>query len=93
MSAKGGYGPALLWLGLMHVRGLGVEPDLSRGVGYLKQSAKPGNILATRELALLMLHGRLGWLYAPLGGLLLVRSVTTGIFWAVFRRDSERLIG
>jgi TPR repeat protein len=93
MSAANGYGPALLWLGVVHVRGIGVEPDLSRGTRYLSRSAKAGNILAMRELALLMLRGRLGWLRVPLGVLLLLFSVAIGISTAILREDSDRLIG
>src|SRR3990167_2513064 len=54
------YGPALLWLGLAHVRGLGVAVDRPKGIRYLERAAATGNFFARRELALMMIRGEFG---------------------------------
>jgi hypothetical protein len=92
-AASKGYGPALLWLGIMTVRGIGVEPNLGTGIEYLKRSAKTGNFLALRELSILMIQGRLGVLSIPVGFLLLSYSVLGGVCTAILKEDSNRLIG
>lgn len=54
------YGPALLWLGLAHMRGLGVTGDRAKGIRYLERAADTGNFFARRELALMMIRGEFG---------------------------------
>lgn len=59
-SAAQEYGPALFWLGKMQIRGLALEKDFEKGIGYLNRAAVTGNFPARRELAILMLTGKLG---------------------------------
>ena len=92
-SAKKEYSPALLWLGLMHLRGLGVTPDTYRGLSYLRRSADAGNFLALRELGLLMTRGKLGILKIPLGLLVIPYAVLAGIFTAIRNRNPENVTG
>lgn len=92
-AAKQEYGPALLWLGLVHVRGLGITPDLEKGIGYLRRAVKAGSFLAQRELALLMIRGKLGISKIPAGLALLPYSVIAGVAAAVSKAPSDRLIG
>jgi len=61
------YGPALLWLGLAHVRGLGVATDRAKGIRFLERAADTGNFFAKRELALMMIRGEFGVLKILVG--------------------------
>jgi hypothetical protein len=92
-AAKQEYGPALLWLGLMHVRGLGITANLEKGIDYLRRAVKAGSFLAQRELAFLMIRGKLGISKIPSGVALLLYSVIGGIAAAVSKGPSDRLIG
>lgn len=66
------YGPALLWLGIMHKNGLGVSVDLDRASRYLRRAIANGSFPAERELSLMMMRGQLGILQVPVGVLRLV---------------------
>jgi uncharacterized protein len=92
-AASQEYGPALLWLGLAYVRGHGVQPDIVKGVSFLERAAKTGHFFAKRELALLMIGGRLGVSSIPLGIVLLPYAVVAGIVSAIWKGDSDKLIG
>jgi uncharacterized protein len=87
------YGPALLWLGLIFVRGLGVTADTDRGVAYLERAAHAGNFLALRELGLLTVRGRLGIWKIPLGLVMVLYAVIGGIVTALINRDPEKVTG
>jgi hypothetical protein len=93
-SAAQGYGPALLWLGLAHVRGHGIEVDRSKGIQYLQQAAEAGNFFARRELALMMIRGEFGLLRIFAGLILLPWWLVIGIS-EVLRGDpfSDRIRG
>lgn len=92
-AARQEYGPALLWLGIANIRGLGLEVDLAKGIDYLKRAAKTGNHLAQRELAILMIQGKLGIWKIPEGLILLPWSVIAGIVSLVLGRRTDQLIG
>jgi TPR repeat protein len=92
-AASQEYGPALLWLGLAYVRGHGAPEDLPRGIAYLELAAKTGSYFAKRELAWLMIRGRLGVSSIPIGAMLLPYSVIAGIVSALWKGDSDKLIG
>lgn len=92
-SAKQDYGPSLLWLGLIFVRGLGRPSDLKKGVGYLRRAAGTGNFPAKRELAVLMMKGKLGWWKVPLGLVLLPYATLVAIVEAMAGNYSEKLMG
>ena len=85
------YSPALLWLGLMYVRGLGVDTDLELGVKYLRCAANAGNFFALRTLGLLMIRGKLGTWKIPLGFLIVPYAVIAGIIVAVLDKNPERV--
>ena len=87
------YGPALLWLGLSYVRGLGVSIDFDKGVKYLERAAATGNLPARRELALLMIRGALGFAKIPVGLVLLPYAVIAAIFSSVSMGHSDKLMG
>ena len=59
-AAQKDYSPAILWLGLVHIRGYGVPVDLAKGLTCLRRAAALGNFYAQRELAVLMIKGKLG---------------------------------
>jgi TPR repeat protein len=93
ISAQAAFGPALLWLGVMHARGLGRPTDLAKALTYLEQAKKAGNFLARREIALLMVHGKLGIARIPLGLVLLLNSILSGIVSAILGNRSDELMG
>jgi TPR repeat protein len=92
-SAAQNFGPALLWLGLAHVRGLGVAIDFEKGVHYLERAASTGNFAAQRELSVLMMKGKLGAWRIPLGLIRLVSAVTVAILVGIAKGHSDRLMG
>jgi hypothetical protein len=92
-AARQEYGPALLWLGIANIRGLGLEIDLAKGIDYLTRAAKTGNHLAQRELAFLMIQGKLGISKIPVGLVLLPWSIIAGIASLVLGRRTDQLIG
>jgi uncharacterized protein len=92
-AASQEYGPALLWLGLSHVRGHGVQRDMEKGISFLERAAKAGNYFARRELALLMIRGKLGFSAIPLGLVLLPYAIVAGIVSVVWKGHSKELIG
>lgn len=87
------YGPALLWLGLAHVRGLGVDVDQRKGVAFLERASSTGNFPARRELAVLMIKGHLGIVRIPEGIVRFVYAVCAAIVSGIFRRSTDELIG
>lgn len=92
-AARQDYGPALLWLGLMHTRGLGVHQDFAKGLTFLDRSAKAGNFYALREVGLLMARGKLGVTRIPLGVALVLYAVIAGIVTLIENPESENVIG
>jgi hypothetical protein len=92
-GARREYGPALLWLGISYVRGLGVATDLEKGVKYLRRAKGTRNRLAKRELALLMVKGKLGISKIPVGLILLPVAIVGAIVDVIVKGPSERLIG
>ena len=93
---KGGanqYGPALLWLGLVHIRGLGTKIDLDKGIRYLKEAASTGNFPAKRELAVLMMKGKLGASRVLPGVILFAGAVFSALVSAVLDGQSDKLMG
>lgn len=92
-AARQEYGPALLWLGISYVRGLGVTADFGKGVNYLRRAENTGNRLAKRELALLMAKGKFGISKIPVGLVLLPFSIVTAIVDVILKGHSERLVG
>lgn len=89
-AAEQDYGPALLWLGIAYIRGLGVEVDLEKGLKYLRCSDITGNLFARREIALLKLRGKCGLLQIPLGALSLVPLAVIWVVEAFRNPDSYR---
>lgn len=92
-AARQEYGPALLWLGLIYTRGLGVDVDFKKGVDYLRRSEQTGNRFAQREIALLMLRGKFGASKVLPGLLLLPFAIIAGIVSIVTQGPSDRMIG
>lgn len=92
-AARQEYGPALLWLGLIYTRGLGVGVDFDKGVEYLRRSEKTGNRFAQREIALLMLRGKFGVSKVPLGLLLLPFAIIAGVVRTIAKGPSDQVIG
>ena len=86
------YGPALLWMGLIFIRGYGVPIDRAKGVAYLKRGAATGNYYARGQLALQMIRGSLGVKQIPSGLLLLVCSVAAAIAQHIKEPRDERLL-
>ena len=87
------YGPALLWLGLLHIRGLGVQVDIERGAQYLERAVKTGNFPAEREIALLMLRGKLGARRIPTGLILFPYAFIKALVNGVVIGHSDKLMG
>ena len=92
-GAENEYGPALLWLGLIFIRGYGVEADLKKGLSFLERSAETGNYYARRELAMRMIKGKLGLRKIPAGLALLVGSVVAGVYQYISVGRDDRLNG
>lgn len=91
-AAKQEYGPALLWLGLANIRGLGVAPDNKRGIEYLTRAARTGNFPARRELAMMMIRGKLGIARIPLGLVVFPYATIAAIVTGLWLGHSHRLI-
>lgn len=87
------YGPALLWLGLSHLRGYGVPVDRARGIAYLERAAETGNWYARRELALQMIRGASGISNIPAGLVLLPYWAIAAVVEFLRSGYSERLLG
>ncbi|MBI5909200.1 MAG: sel1 repeat family protein [Betaproteobacteria bacterium] len=87
------YGPALLWLGLAHVRGWGTNLDLEKGVKYLERASKTGNFPARRELAILMISGKLGIAKILVGLIFFPYAVIAAVIDGLSRGHSDKLIG
>jgi TPR repeat protein len=92
-SSDQGFAPSLFWLGLAYVRGLGVPKNVEKGVGYLQRAAKAGNFPAQRELALLMIRGKLGMAKIPVGFLLLPYAIVAALVSGLSAGYSEKLMG
>lgn len=92
-AAAQGYGPALLWLGVLHLNGEGVTQDTDKAVRYLKQASETGNFLARRKLAILMLNGKLGLLRIPVGLILFPVAILRAFIDAAREGYTDRLIG
>jgi uncharacterized protein len=87
------YGPALLWLGLAYVRGLGVEADFKKGIKYLERASATGNFPAQRELALLMIRGNMGMPRVLVGVALFVSAVVAAIISSMTSGHTDKLMG
>jgi len=92
-AAEKDYSPGLLWLGLVHVRGYGIPLDKGKGIGYLKRAARAGNFFARRELALMMIRGKLGVANIFAGLVLLLYSVVAALLDGISNGYSERFMG
>lgn len=92
-SANHNFGPSLLWLGLVHLRGLGVPKDQARGIDYLRRAASTGNFPAERELSLLMIRGKLGLMRVPVGVLRLLCAIAMALYWGMSDGYSDKLMG
>jgi TPR repeat protein len=67
-AASQGYGGALLQLGHMYDRGLGVPRDQERAREYFEEAANQGYVFAKRFIAGQLLRGDDGILATPKGG-------------------------
>jgi len=92
-AAEKQYSPALLWLGLAHIRGYGVPVNLDKGIGYLKRAADAGNFFARRELAVLMVKGTFGAASVIRGLVLLPYYVGAALVDGLSKGYSEKLMG
>ena len=92
-AAQKEYSPALLWLGLAHIRGYGVPVNLEKGISYLRRSADAGNFLARRELAVIMIRGKLGIANVAAGLLLLPYYVIAALIDGLSKGYSDKLMG
>lgn len=86
------YGPALFWLGLAHIRGLGVPVDRAKGATLLSRAAAAGHIFAKRELALMQIRGYFGIAQVPIGLVLLPFWIAVGIGRGVRKGMSPELM-
>ena len=91
-AAEKNYSPALVWLGLAHLRGYGVPINEQKALGYLKRAADAGNFFARRELAVMMIKGKLGPANIPIGLLLLPYYVVAALVDGLVKGYSEKLI-
>jgi TPR repeat protein len=92
-AAQNDYGPALLWLGLVFLKGYGVPIDVSKAVTYLERAASTGNYYARRELALMMISAKLGLAKIPAGLVLLLTSALTAAMQYLTGQRDDKLIG
>jgi hypothetical protein len=74
-AASQGYGGALLQLGYLYDRGLGVPRDRRRAREYFEQAATKGYVFAKRFIAGQVLRGDEGVLAIPKGVLMFVNAV------------------
>ena len=74
-AASQGYGGALLQLGCIYDRGIGVTRDPKRAREYFDQAAAKGYIFAKRFIAGQLLRGDEGVLAIPRGILMFLSAV------------------
>ena len=60
MQTAGGYLPAIYQAAKMHQAGEGVPASLPDAIGLLQQAEARGHVFARRDLATLMVSGKLG---------------------------------
>jgi TPR repeat protein len=92
-AAEKEYSPALLWLGFAYTRGYGVPVDLAKGLSYLERAADLGNFFARRELAILMIKGKLGMANFAVGLVLLPYYAVVALVDGLSNGYSERFLG
>ena len=93
MAAANEYGPALLWLGILHVRGMGVATDRAKGIKYLERAAATGNFLARRHLGLMMVRGEFGPLRVIAGLILFPYWAILALVEALSNGYSDKFMG
>lgn len=90
-SAEARFGPALLWLGMIHLRGLGIPENCEKGIEFLERASELGNLMAKRELAMLSLRGARGFWQIPVGIISLPYVVAKSYIVAARRGPSDAL--
>jgi len=78
-AASQGYLPALWRLAWLYRQGKGVPLDINKAYALFDQAAKAGHVFAQRDLALLLLRGKRGFLEVFRGLMLLARCILDGI--------------
>lgn len=91
-AAAAGYSPALYQLGVMYLRGLGVENRDDVAFEYFDNAARQGHIFARRERSLMLVRGYRGILFVPMGLVGLLASFIVGIRTVIKDPYSEKTI-
>ncbi|MBI1907042.1 MAG: sel1 repeat family protein [Rhodocyclales bacterium] len=90
-AAAAGYLPAIYRLGRSYEIGQGTSKDELKAKQYLQEAAAKGHLFAQRDVAVLMLKGRFGYLRMPLGAVNFLSTVVRGAALALKDPESEKL--
>lgn len=90
-AASQGYARALIQLGYMYDRGLGVSRDRQRARQYYEQAAGQGYVFAKRLIAGQLLRGDDGLRAVPRGLLMFLRAIVEVVRVRVRDPYSERI--
>jgi TPR repeat protein len=92
-SAKLGFSPAVLWLGLCYLNGRGIERDVSKALTLIEESARLGNWIAKRKLVGLQIKGYYGLRGIVEGVVALPIVIPAGLFSFMIHGYSEKFMG
>ena len=60
VAADKGHIPSTYWLGILYLKGEGIDKDVSKAEVYLKRAAESGHLFARRDYNLALLRGIFG---------------------------------
>ncbi|MHB8254439.1 MAG: tetratricopeptide repeat protein [Acidiferrobacter sp.] len=91
VAAKLGSVSALRMLARMHKKGWGCKQDPYAAMALLEQAVAQGNVLAGRDLAILLMSGRCGWRRIAAGFVLYARNFKAAMDICYENPEDERL--
>jgi TPR repeat protein len=90
-GAAKNYPPSLHFLGMMYLKGQGVQKDVSRARALFEQAVSRGNVFAKRSLGVLLMRGGFGLFAVARGVWLFASGLKDVVFVVVKDRFSDRL--
>ena len=92
-AARLGFSPAVLRLGLCHLKGSGVEQDVPKGLRLVEDAARLGNWIAKRSLTSLKIKGHFGLPGIAEGIVTLPVVIIAGFISFMIHGYSEKFMG
>jgi TPR repeat protein len=91
LAADRDYTPAMYSIAVSYFKGRGVSQDIEKGLYFLEQAAKRGNVKAGAELAKQLIRGRRGTINRIRGIFMAARVFVKAFKIALRNREDERL--